>query len=408
MTVWDAVTGQAEAVAELQGASRAARSGPGGPGSGMTHAWLITGPAGSGRSIAARAFAAALVCRTPATVDGVEIPGCGHCNPCLTVLDGTAADVQVIGTEGTWIRIDTAREMVRVAGTAPVAGTWRIVIVEDADRFQDGTANVLLKTLEEPPPRTVFLLCAPSDSDVLPTVRSRCRTVRLRMPRAADVAAVLTEQGVDPALAAFTAQAAQGHIGRARRLATDADARGRRAEVLKLPIRLRSVGECLAAAADLVEATAQESAAAAQDRDSGERAELEELLTASREGSGGRRKAGGSQMRMRGAAGAVKELEAEQKRRARRSQFDALDRALQDLAGWYRDVLACQLGALNEAGAIHPDQSDMVARAARAWRPPETLRRLDAIMAARQLMIDLPSMTPLLAMEALTLQLRSG
>jgi DNA polymerase-3 subunit delta' len=399
VSVWDAVVGQPEAVAELSAAAQAAATG----GAGMTHSWLITGPAGSGRSIAARAFAAALECREWQE-RGSTMPGCGQCHSCLTVLDGSATDVSVHRTEGMQIRIGYAREMVVEAASSPLASPWRVLIIEDADRLRESTGNVLLKELEEPAERTVFVLCAPSVEDVLPTIRSRCRVVRLRIPRASDVAAVLEAEGIDTAIAAFAARAAQGHIGRARRLATDEESRRRRREVLELPIRLRSVGECLAAAADLVEATAEEATTGNQDRDEAERTELVDVTTA----SGGRGKRG--TIRMRGAAAALKELEADQKRRNRRSQFDALDRALLDLAGWYRDVLATQLEALS-AGAvepIHPDQSDTVARAARAWTPEQTLRRIDAILDCRATMLELNSIAPLLAIEELALRLRAG
>lgn len=399
MSVWDAVVGQPEAVAELATAARAAATGE----PGMTHSWLITGPAGSGRSVAARAFAAALECREWQQ-RGCVLPGCGQCHSCLTVLDGSATDVSVHNTEGTLIRIADAREMVIEAASSPLASPWRVLIIEDADRFAERTGNVLLKELEEPAERTVFVLCAPSVEDVLPTIRSRCRVVRLRIPRPSDVAAVLEAEGIDAAIAAFAARAAQGHIGRARRLATDEESRRRRKEVLELPTRLRSVGECLAAAADLVEATAEEAVSGNKERDEAERAELAEISTA----SGGRGKRG--TVRLRGSAAALKELEAEQKRRGRRSQFDALDRALLDLAGWYRDVLATQLDALRsgEVEPIHPDQADTVARAARAWTPEQTLRRIDAILDCRANMIELTSLTPLLAMEELTLRLRAG
>jgi DNA polymerase III subunit delta' len=399
VSVWDVVVGQPEAVAELAAAARAAATGE----AGMTHSWLITGPAGSGRSVAARAFAAALECREWQQ-RGCALPGCGQCHSCLTVLDGSATDVSVHNTEGTLIRIADARNMVIEAASSPLASPWRVLIIEDADRFAERTGNVLLKELEEPAERTVFVLCAPSVEDVLPTIRSRCRVVRLRIPRPSDVAAVLEAEGIDTAIAAFAARAAQGHIGRARRLATDEESRRRRREVLALPTRLRSVGECLAAAADLVEATAEEATTGNKNRDEAERAELTEISTA----SGGRGKRG--TIRLRGSAAALKELEADQKRRGRRSQFDALDRALLDLAGWYRDVLATQLDALRSGAVepIHPDQSDTVARAARAWTPEQTLRRIDAILDCRQNMIELTSLTPLLAMEELALRLRAG
>src|SRR5665811_2239314 len=151
----------------------------------MTHAWLLTGPPGSGRSVAAKAFAAALQCP-----DG----GCGSCHECRTALEGTHADVDVIATEGLSVTVKLARELVQLASGRPSVGRWRVIVLEDADRLGERAADALLKALEEPVERTVWILCAPSLEDVIITIRSRCRHVRLRTPPVEAVAALLVRR----------------------------------------------------------------------------------------------------------------------------------------------------------------------------------------------------------------------
>ncbi|WP_043435662.1 AAA family ATPase, partial [Arthrobacter sp. I3] len=167
MTVWDDLQGQDAVVAQLRQAAQ---------NEGLTHAWLFTGPPGSGRSNAAKAFAAALNCDQ----EDVSLRGCGECPACLTILGETHSDVSFVRTEKVTITIDEARELVSTAGNRPSSGRWRIIVVEDADRMAERTTNVLLKAIEEPTPRTVWMLCAPSPADVLVTIRSRCRPVALR------------------------------------------------------------------------------------------------------------------------------------------------------------------------------------------------------------------------------------
>ena len=213
--VWDRLVGQRRAIAALEAAAA---------GHGMSHAWLFTGPPGSGRSNAAVAFAAALQC---------EAEGCGDCHACHTVLAGTHADVSVVRTEKLSIGVDEVRDLVRRSALAPVGRRWQIMVVEDADRLTDQACNALLKAIEEPTDRTVWMLCAPTVEDVLPTIRSRCRLVTLATPTTPDVAAFLVrEEGVSEALAASAARASQGHIGRARALARDEATRNRRREVV--------------------------------------------------------------------------------------------------------------------------------------------------------------------------------
>ncbi len=224
-SVWTQLVGQEPAVEILRTAAAAAAeiaAGRSGPAGAMTHAWLFTGPPGSGRSVAARAFAAALQCER----DG-EL-GCGECSACRTVSARTHPDVHSVVPEGLSIGVNEMRAVVGRAARRPSLGRWQVVVIEDADRLTEQASNALLKAVEEPPARTVFLLCAPSlhPDDVSVTIRSRCRLVSLRTPPAEAVAGVLRADGIDGATAAWAAAAGQGHVGRSRRLARDADARG--------------------------------------------------------------------------------------------------------------------------------------------------------------------------------------
>lgn len=395
MSVFDDLVGQEQVVAQLQEAAAAAArvvAGASTGTSGMTHAWLFTGPPGSGRSVAARALAAALQCTTPGE------PGCGHCEGCATALAGANPDVAIIVPEGLSLGVGEAREIIVRSSRAPTRGRWQVTLIEDADRLTEPGTNALLKALEEPPPRSVLLLSAPSVEDLLPTIRSRCRLAPLRTPPAAAVARVLIERdGVDPAMAAFAAQAAQGHIGRAKRLATDEQARIERRDVLRLPRSLQGVGSALAAARDLVEAAQEQAGVLTKERDAAEKASLSTALGAGATGKG-------TSAAARGSAGALKELEKRQKSRGTRTQRDALDRALVDLAAFYRDVLQAQLGA--PCQPVHGDLAEQTATLARATTAEATLRRLEAVLACREALDT--SVAPLLAVEAMALALRTG
>jgi DNA polymerase-3 subunit delta' len=300
----------------------------------------------------------------------------------------------LVRPEGLSYGVRQTRDLVLKAAVAPLYGGWRIVIFEDADRATEQAANALLKAIEEPTPRTVWLLCAPYADDLPTTIRSRCRLVTLVTPRTAAVAAVLEREGVAPERARAAALAAQGHIGRARRLATDAEAARRRAEVLRVPNQLGNIGDALRAAAVLVKAADSEAAAVTEELDEPER---EELRRAFGEGSTGK----GVATALRGAAGALRELEDRQKSRATRLKRDSLDRALLDLAAYYRDVLAVQVGATVEL-ANEPRTAE-IRKLAEAAGPAGTVRRLEAIMRCRQ-RLELNA-APLLAVEELTLAL---
>jgi DNA polymerase III subunit delta' len=351
----------------------------------MTHAWLFTGPPGSGRSVAARAFAAALLCANQ---------GCGQCPSCRQVAAGSHADLLLVRPDGLSYGVRQTRDLVLRAAAAPVYGRWRVVLFEDADRATEQAANALLKAIEEPAPRTVWLLCAPFADDLPTTIRSRCRLVTLRTPPTAAVAELLVRDGVGEEQALAAARAAQGHIGRARRLATDPAAAARRAEVLKVPAQVSSLGHALAAAADLVKAAEAEAAAVTEELDLPER---DALRKAFGEGSTGK----GVATAVRGAAGALRELEDRQKSRATRLKRDALDRALLDLASFYRDVLAVQLAA--DVELANATQRDELIQVAVASPPATTVRRIEAIMKCRERLAA--NVAPLLAVEEMTLAL---
>jgi DNA polymerase-3 subunit delta' len=396
--VWADVVGQPDAVAVLRGAASAAadivegRPVAMGDSAAMTHAWLFTGPPGSGRSVAARSFAAALECMA-----GI---GCGQCPGCHTTLSGTHADVRLVVPEGLSISVAEMRALVQAAARRPSGGRWQVVVIEDADRLTEGAANALLKAVEEPPARTVFLLCAPSDhpEDVSVTIRSRCRALALRTPPPDAIAEVLVDRdGVDEPTARWAASVCGGHVGRARRLATDDAARDRREAVLRVPLGLRSAADVFTRADELVRSAETEATTMSETRDSAERNALETAM-----GAGGTGK--GTASAGRGAKGAIKELERRQKSRATRTQRDALDLALIDLAGFYRDALVTVIGS--DATLFHPDKADDLAQAAASWSPESVLRRLEAVLACRGA-IEL-NVKPRIAIEAMVSALYHG
>lgn len=377
--VFTRLVGQDAVTRELLAAARAARSDPAHSGAGpgtMTHAWLITGPPGSGRSVAAVCFAAALQC----TSDGE--PGCGLCRACTTTMAGTHADVRRVIPEGLSIGVSEMRAIVQIASRRPSSGHRQIVLIEDADRLTEGAANALLKVVEEPPPSTVFLLCAPSvdPEDIAITLRSRCRHVALVTPSTEAIAGVLVEgDGMDVDTANWAASVSGGHVGRARRLATDPEARQRRERALTLVRDAATPARAYAAAEELVAAAEAEAVVLTADR---AEAETEELRTALGAGGTGKGTAGA----LRGAAGAMKDLERRQKSRQTRASRDALDRALIDLATYFRDALMASTlnGKASGVRANHPDMADRVAALAAHASPPGLLRCIEAVLECRE------------------------
>lgn len=377
MSLWDAVVGQDDVVATL--ASAAARPET------MTHAWLITGPPGSGRSVAARAFAAAL--QAPDDPDGTS-------HDAHTAFAGTHADVTVHVTERLIITIEEARSLVEIAYRSPARGRWRVIIIEDADRIAERTSNVLLKAIEEPPPRTVWVLCAPSPMDMLPTIRSRCRQVNLRVPDPTAVADLLVRRdGIEPELALRCAKAAQSHIGVASRLARSPEARAYRDRVLAIPTSIRGVGDAVLAAGELVESATEQSKVATAERDAEERLELMRTLGAEE-----------GQTLPPPLRAQLRQLEEDQKRRARRALLDTIDRALVDLLSFYRDVLVVQLDA--GVDLVNTGAEGAVREMAAGSTPEQSLRRMQAIGRTRARFDEYGTIAPLLAIESLFIALR--
>lgn len=376
--VWAELIGQMAAVATLR---RAVAGEP----HAMSHAWLFTGPPGSGRSNAARAFAAALQCKSG---------GCGQCTACRTSLSGAHPDVTLVRTELLSIGVDEVRELVRRAAMSPTLGGWQVIVIEDADRVTERGADALLKSIEEPARRTVWILCAPTPEDVVATIRSRCRLLTLQTPTISAVAKLLeSRDGVQPQLAAYAARVSQGHVGRARVLARDEGARNRRQQILHIPLELHGLGACLAAAAQIVEAATAEAAEATSELDAKERAALEEALGFGTKGA-----------KPRQAQAAIKELEDQQKARTKRFQRDAIDRTLTELTGFYRDVLSMQTGS--GASVINEDLRPQIAVLARKSTPESTLHRIDALLACRTALEG--NVAPLLAVEAALIGLVEG
>jgi DNA polymerase-3 subunit delta' len=376
MTVWDGLVGQQKVIETLKAAAS---------GHGMSHAFLFTGPPGSGRSNAAIAFSAALQCEQ-------DPPGCGTCHACHTVLAGSHADVSVVRTEGLSIGVREVRDLVRRSALSPVGPRWQVVIVEDADRVTEQAFNALLKAIEEPAERTVWMLCTPTVEDVLPTIRSRCRLVSLTTPTAEDVAAFLVRtDGTDPALASYAARASQGHIGRARALARDEQTRNRRRDVVAIPARLTSLRHCMEAAARLTEVTKEEADAITTELDAREKAELDAAYGVVERGR-----------RPREYAPALRDLETDQKRRAKRRQLDVVDRGLMDLVSVYRDAIAVATGAPGEL--VNEEIRGEVELLARVSSPETNLRRISAIFEAREQMLEF-NVQPALALESMMVAL---
>jgi len=379
MSVWDDLVGQKPVIETL----RAAASGEG-----MTHAWLFTGPPGSGRSNVARAFAAALQCES--------CTGCGECEACRLGISGSHPDIKWVKSETSVLYVNDMRDLVLAAGKFPAVGRWQIVVIEDADRLgtpeNPRTGNALLKAIEEPTPRTVWLLCAPTRADVLPTIASRSRHVTLATPTGQQITDFLTRSGIDATVASFAARASQGHIGRARALCVDEGTRTRRREVVSLPARMTSIGSCMTAATNLNDLAKEETEAITAEAEERELRQLQSIFGSERKDT-----------TSRAYRAALSDLEKLQKQKAKRRVLDVIDRALMDLVSVYRDAIAVAVGA--PGMLVNEELRGDVAVVARAASPEELLRMIDAIFAAREQMLEF-NVPPQLALESMAVALR--
>jgi len=385
--MWNELIGQEFSVKTLKQASLDSKSAlTGKVVAGFSQAWLITGPPGSGRSTAARLFAATLQC---------EANGCGKCVSCISVKNATHPDVHVITPTGLSYGIDDTRDLVREAAMLPSLGQWNIIILEDADRLTTEAGNALLKAIEEPAKLTMWILCAPSSKDVLITIKSRCRIVSLRTPPAEEIAELLIKRdGIDKAMAHFAAHASLGHVGRAKLLATDEQVRERRSLVLQVPFELKDLPSCFAAAQRLVDAATEDADIATDEMDE---KELDNLLRAYGQGAEGVSKTKVQRL----ASGAKKELEEGQKKRYKRITRDRLDLTLQELAAFYRDVLVLQTGA--DLELFHTEMKGSLQRFADSSSINSSIKRLDAVEATRRMLNS--EAAPLLVLESMTVQL---
>ena len=374
--IWSELLGQPEAVSQLRQAVSNKESG-------LHHAWLLTGPPGSGRSNAANAFAAALLC---------EKAGCVQCKSCRMVSSGSHPDVSVLSTEKVIISIEEIRQLVSLSHFGGSVGKYQIMIIEDADRMTERSSNVLLKALEEPPAGTIWLLCAPSEADMLPTIRSRVRRVALKQPSTQTVADLLVARdGIERSLAMQVAAEAQGHIGMALRLATSSDARARRNETLLSSMQIDSIPKAMATAERWLELAKKDAEAITQERDDQERSDLLATLGIPEGGTV-----------PPGLRADIKALEEAQKRRATRSLRDGIDRILVDLMSLYRDILTIQLAA--ESELVNQDLRNQLDEMASSTRSPETISKLEAMTLARVRIGA--NVRDLMVLESLAIQLR--
>ena len=343
----------------------------------MTHSWLFTGPPGSGRSNAAIAFAAGLLC---------EKGGCGSCINCITTIDGSHADIELIRTEGLSIKVDEVRELITRTSWSPSVGNYRVVVIEDADRLTESAANALLKVIEEPGARTVWLLCAPTLTDVIPTIRSRCRHLTLRTPSIKAVTKLLIERdGIDSKMAEFAANASGGHIGRAKYLATNKEARKTREKILNIPFTVKDLASAFEAANTLVELAKSQALAESEGRDEVELVKLKESYGS----TGSKLATGGSK--------AVKELEKEQKTRANRMVKDFLHSSLLDISTLYRDMMTVKI---NPSGKlINEDFTDLIKINSKNISEIDALVRIESILEMRENLVR--NASPNLTVEAI-------
>lgn len=362
MSVWDTLVGQDRVVEQLRAASC-------GDPKMLAQSWLICGPPGSGRSNMARAFAAAL-----------ESPDHGlndePTKAVREVLAGTHPDVTTLATDKVTIGIDEVRDLVTTAEQMPRSGPWRIIIIEDVDRMLERTTNVLLKEVEEPSPHTIWLLCAPSAQDVLPTIRSRTRIVNLGVPSDAQVAQYLEQRhDVGHNLAMRAARLAEGHIGVATLYATDSQVLADRDELVVGVLGLRRTSQAILLAGSLLDSAKAQAAADVAKRGDKARAEFLRL--------NGLQEGDRVPPSLRPAYNALTKAD-DVKRQTTRRTRDVLDRALNSVASIYRDVAVLQNDAEESVGLVNVENRRAIADLSARLRRERTIRCLDEINVARR------------------------
>lgn len=373
--IWSELAGQPEAIAQLRAAVAEKTQG-------VNHAWLLTGPAGSGRSNAATAFAQGLLC---------EANGCGSCRSCKMIALGNHPDVSVLATEKVIISIEEIRQLVSQSYFGSTLSSFQILIIQDADRMTERSSNVLLKALEEPPAGTIWLLCAPSELDLLPTIRSRVRKVALKQPSTKTVAELLiTRDGIERELAYQVAAESQGNIGMALRLALSKDARDRRRETLISALQIDSIPKAMFTAERWLELARKDAEALTQEKDAAEHQALRATLGIP-EGA-----------IPAGFRTDFRQLDEAQKRRATRSLRDGIDRILVDLLSLFRDVLSIQLGA--ETELVNSELFSQLSAMASVSNATESIAKLEAIEQARK-RID-ANVRDLMVLESLAVSFR--
>lgn len=329
MSVWDTIVGQQPVVDMLRGIAE-------GDPAHIAQSWLFCGPPGSGRSNVAIAFAAALECPRH---------GCGDCEVCRAILERRHPDVQVMATDKVTIGIDEVRRLVEDSEETPHTSPWRVIIIEDVDRMLERTTNVLLKEVEEPAEHTIWMLCAPSPQDVLPTIRSRTRLVTLAVPQTKDVAAFIEKDcGVDERLALRCARLSEGHIGIARLYAKDDQALADRDELVVGVLNLRRVSDAVVLADTLLKNAKAQAEASVERSVEREKAEFRRV--------NGLKDKDPIPSVLRSQWNAIGKKE-DRSRRATRLVRDVLDRSLNSIASIYRDVAVIQNGAVDAVGIVN-------------------------------------------------------
>lgn len=380
MSVWDAIVGQQPTVDLLSQVSQV----HGHRRDALAQSWLICGPPGSGRSNVARAFAAAL-----------ESPdhGLGDQPTRVTqqVLSGTHPDVSILATDTVTIGIDQVRELISTSEQMPSTAPWRIIIIEDVDRMMERTTNVLLKEIEEPAEHTIWLLCAPSPQDVLPTIRSRTRAVNLAVPTGAAVTAFLMEHtDADRHVAARAARLAEGHIGIARLYATNERVMADRDSLVVGVLDMSRTSDAVMLAERLID-----SARGQAEEDVAAQVTAEQRSFRRVNGLGEDERMPSNLRSMYHAISAKEDMRRKVTRRSR----DVLDRALNSVSSIYRDVCVLQNNAEDSVGLINLENRTAITELSVRLDRDQAIERLGRIAVARRRIAG--NVAPQLVFEAL-------